>query len=55
MMALYHGGFNGGIAVALLVGGGVSMHFGYPGLFVVSALITLAAAVRLWQQPLAED
>ncbi len=52
MMALYHGGFNGGIAAALLLGGGVSMHFGYPGLFVASALITLGAAMRLWQQPL---
>lgn len=55
MMALYHGGFNGGIAAALLLGGGVSTHFGYPLLFVVSALVTLAAAVRLWQQPLARE
>jgi MFS family permease len=52
MMALYHGGFNGGIAAALVVGGGVSTHFGYPLLFMASALITLGAALRLLQRPL---
>jgi predicted MFS family arabinose efflux permease len=55
MMALYHGGFNGGIAAALLLGGTVTTHFGYPVLFVVSALLTVGAALRLWQRPLALD
>jgi predicted MFS family arabinose efflux permease len=48
MMSLYHGGFNGGIAVALLSGGAVAERFGYPSLFAVSALVTAAAAVWLW-------
>jgi MFS family permease len=55
MMALYHGGFNGGIAVALLLGGGVTTHFGYPILFVISAALTVSAALRLWQRPLAHE
>jgi MFS family permease len=55
MMALYHGGFNGGIAAALLLGGTVTTYFGYPLLFVVSALLTVGAALRLWQRPLALD
>jgi MFS family permease len=53
MMALYHGGFNGGIAAALLLGGSVSTHFGYPILFALSSLLTVGAALRLWQRPLA--
>ena len=55
MMALYHGGFNGGIAVALMVGGAVTSHFGYPLLFVIASLLTLGAALRLYQRPLALD
>jgi MFS family permease len=55
MMALYHGGFNGGIAAALLLGGAISARFGYPLLFALSALLTVAAALRLWQRPLALD
>jgi MFS family permease len=47
MMALYHGGFNAGIAAALLVGGGVTERFGYPTLFALSAAVTLGAALAL--------
>lgn len=47
MMALYHGGFNAGIAVALLAGGAVTSRFGYPCLFVLSALVTASAALWL--------
>lgn len=52
MMALYHGGFNGGIAAALLLGGTITSALGYPSLFVASALITAAAALWLRQSPL---
>lgn len=52
MMALYHGGFNGGIAAALILGGTISGELGYPSLFVISALITAAAALWLRQSPL---
>jgi predicted MFS family arabinose efflux permease len=55
MMALYHGGFNGGIACALLLGGTVTTRFGYPVLFVISALLTGGAALRLLRRPLALD
>jgi len=55
MMALYHGGFNGGIAGALLLGGNVAERFGYPTLFVGSALITAAAALSLRQSTLAHE
>jgi MFS family permease len=55
MMALYHGGFNGGIAAALLIGGAVTTHFGYPVLFVLASLLTVGAALRLWQRPLSLD
>lgn len=54
MMALYHGGFNAGIACALLLGGGVAERFGYPTLFVASALITAAAALSLRQSRLSQ-
>jgi MFS family permease len=47
MMALYHGGFNAGIAAALLVGGGVAERFGYSTLFALSAAVTMAAALAL--------
>jgi predicted MFS family arabinose efflux permease len=50
MMALYHGGFNAGIAVALLIGGGISEHFGYPALFALSAFVTVSAALSLARQ-----
>ncbi|HEX6239496.1 MAG TPA: MFS transporter, partial [Polyangiales bacterium] len=40
MMALYHGGFNAGIALSLLAGGALTSAFGYPCLFVLSALVT---------------
>jgi MFS family permease len=45
MMALYHGGFNGGVAAALLLGGGVAERFGYPVLFALSAAVTVGAAL----------
>ena len=40
MMALYHGGFNGGMAVALLLGGSVVESLGYPALFWLTGLVT---------------
>lgn len=55
MMALYHGGFNGGIAIALLLGGSVTTQLGYPILFVLASLLTVGAALRLWQRPLTLD
>lgn len=53
MMALYHGGFNAGIACALLVGGAITSQFGYPTLFVLAALLTASAALSLHQSSLA--
>jgi predicted MFS family arabinose efflux permease len=52
MMALYHGGFNGGIAVALLAGGAITSRFGYPSLFMLSALVTASAGLWLRQEAL---
>jgi MFS family permease len=52
MMALYHGGFNGGIAAALLLGGTITSGLGYPSLFVISALVTATAALWLRHSPL---
>jgi MFS family permease len=51
MMALYHGGFNGGMAIALLVGGMVIEHFGYPTLFLATGCVTALAALYLWRSP----
>lgn len=55
MMALYHGGFNAGIATALLLGGTITSRFGYPSLFVLAALLTAGAALSLLQRPLASS
>jgi MFS family permease len=44
LMALYHGGFNLGISVALGLGGSLASAFGYPALFwTVSACVAWAA------------
>lgn len=51
MMALYHGGFNGGMAAALLVGGLVVDRFGYPTLFLSTGFVTALAALFLWRSP----
>ncbi|MDB4976190.1 MAG: transporter [Myxococcaceae bacterium] len=51
MMALYHGGFNLGTAVALVLGGKVIEAFGYPTLFVGTGALTAAAAFLLWRSP----
>lgn len=55
VMALYHGGFNAGMALALLIGGKVVERFGYPALFLGTAALTAAAAYFLWQSPLLVD
>ncbi len=44
MMAIYHGGFNAGMAVALVSGGAIAEHFGYPALFLGVGFITLLGA-----------
>ena len=49
LMALYHGGFNGGMALALLAGGAVAEHFSYPVLFWLTGSLTMAAALLLWK------
>jgi MFS family permease len=55
MMALYHGGFNGGMALALLVGGSVVEAFGYPALFVGTGAITAVTSVLVWRSPALVD
>ena len=55
MMALYHGGFNGGMAVALLLGGSVVERFGYPALFWSTGAITALTAWRVWYSPALAD
>ena len=55
MMALYHGGFNGGMAVALLLGGSVVERLGYPALFWLTGLVTATAAVGVWFSPVLAD
>jgi MFS family permease len=51
MMALYHGGFNAGFAVAALVGGTVAAHVGYPALFLGTAALVSVAAANLFRAP----
>jgi len=51
MMALYHGGFNGGMAVALLLGGSVVEAFGYPTLFVGTGALTALTSLLVWRSP----
>jgi MFS family permease len=56
MMALYHGGFNAGTALAMLLGGAFAERFGYPALFVTMGSITALAAAwlmrgKLYVQP----
>lgn len=48
MMALYHGGFNAGMALILLVGGSLAEGFGYPVLFWFTGAVTATGAVVLW-------
>jgi predicted MFS family arabinose efflux permease len=55
MMALYHGGFNGGMAVALLVGGGVVQWLGYPALFWMTGGVTALAALGVARSSLLAD
>jgi MFS family permease len=55
MMALYHGGFNGGMAVALMVGGSVVERFGYPTLFLGTGALTGLTAWRVWYSPALRD
>jgi MFS family permease len=55
MMALYHGGFNGGMAVALLLGGSVIERLGYPALFWLTGLVTAIAALGVWRSPVLSD
>lgn len=55
MMALYHGGFNGGMALALLLGGAVVEALGYPALFYGTGVVTAAAALLLWKSPALRD
>lgn len=55
MMALYHGGFNGGMAVALLVGGSIVERLGYPMLFWLTGAVTALAALYLWRSPELRD
>jgi predicted MFS family arabinose efflux permease len=51
MMALYHGGFNAGIAVASLLGGVFAARFGYMALFFVAGAFTLVASLVLARTP----
>jgi MFS family permease len=55
LMALYHGGFNGGMALALLVGGAIAEQLSYPALFWLTGACTALAAVMLWRSPLLRD
>jgi MFS family permease len=55
MMAFYHGGFNGGMAVALLLGGTIVEKFGYPALFLGTGSITGLTAWRVWYSPALTD
>jgi len=52
MMALYHGGFNAGMALALLFGGGIAERFGYPTLFLGMALVTFTGSMGLFRSDL---
>lgn len=52
MMALYHGGFNAGMAVALVGGGAVAERFGYPALFLGMGVVTLLGAWGLFASDL---
>ncbi len=52
MMALYHGGFNAGMALALVSGGAIAERFGYPVLFLGMGLVTLAGAWGLYTSDL---
>jgi MFS family permease len=52
MMALYHGGFNGGVAGSLLLGGALAERLGYPALFALSSALTMAAALLVSRRAL---
>ena len=47
MMALYHGGFNAGTALAMLCGGAFAEAYGYPALFLGMGAVTASAGVYL--------
>ena len=55
LMALYHGGFNAGMAVALIVGGALAEHLSYPALFWITSTVTAGCALLLWRSPLLRD
>lgn len=48
MMALYHGGFNAGVALLLLIGGSIADKLGYPALFFMSGALTALGALSLY-------
>jgi MFS family permease len=48
MMALYHGGFNAGLALASLVGGAFAERFGYMALFFLCGGLTAVASLVLF-------
>ena len=47
MMALYHGGFNAGLALASLLGGAFAERFGYMALFFLCGGLTALASLVL--------
>jgi predicted MFS family arabinose efflux permease len=49
MMALYHGGFNAGMAVMLFSGGAIAERFGFPTLFLSVGALTLAGAITMFR------
>jgi MFS family permease len=51
MMALYHGGFNLGISLALVAGGPLATHFGFPALFLSIAVVVCTGGALLLRQP----
>jgi MFS family permease len=53
MMALYHGGFNLGISLALVAGGPFATHFGFPALFLSIAVVVCTGGVILLRREIA--
>jgi MFS family permease len=49
MMALYHGGFNAGMAVMLVSGGAIAQRFGFPALFLSVGALTLLGALTMFR------
>jgi MFS family permease len=52
VMSLYHGGFNGGFALAGVLGGGLAERFGYPALFLLAGAVVSLLGVTLWHADL---